>query len=261
MAEPRLTPDSTDIFASLRHRKLSVIVPVFNEEARIGSNLALLISEIEPFFEDYEILVVNDGSTDRTHDSLSKVSHPRVRALKLEKNQGKGSAVREGFRNASGDYVLFIDGGMELHPREIRIFLGLMQLYSADVVLGSKRHPQSQVQYPWIRRLLSAIYQRLIQRLFDLDVTDTQVGLKLFRRAVIDAVLPDLHVDRYGFDLEILALAKRRGFQLFLEAPIQLDYFSFNSRGAVKELGHVVRVGFTVLSDTLKLYRRLRSLK
>ena len=248
-----------ELFRPLQSNNLSVVVPVFNEAKNILQNLDLLISEVEPYFLNFEILVVNDGSTDATSQVLRSYSHPKVRIIDIPQNRGKGHAVREGFRQASGEYIFFIDGGMELHPRDIRVFLVLMALYNADVVVGSKRHPQSKVDYPALRRFLSLIYQKLVKRLFGLDVTDTQVGIKLFRREVIQAILPNLKIDRYGFDLEILALAKRNGFNTFLEAPIQLDYFNFNSRTAPREFLHIFRVGLTVLQDTFRLYRRMNA--
>lgn len=237
---------------------VSIIVPVFNEAANIVANLDLLIGEIEEHFERFEVLVVSDGSSDGTNFKVFSFKDERIRLLVSEQNAGKGHAVRKGFQEAAGDYVFFIDGGMELHPKEIRIFIGLMALYDADIVIGSKRHPQSKVHYPLFRRVLSATYQKLVKFLFDVEATDTQVGLKLFRREVIQAILPDLRIDRYGFDLEILTLAKFRGFAKVLEAPVQMDYFLKNKRPLPVELLHVFRVGMSLLKDTLKLYLRIR---
>ena len=241
--------------------KLSIIVPVFNEAPKIAASLRLLLSEIEGQFANFEIIVVSDGSTDGTGHELLAFQHPGLKPLIFERNTGKGNAVRAGFQRATGNYILFIDGGIEIHPREIGIFVGLMSLYDCDIVIGSKRHPQSRVDYPWYRHLLSWTFQRLIARLFNVDVTDTQVGIKLFKADVVHAVLPYLQVNRYGFDLELLSLASLAGYRRVLEAPIRLDYFAQNDRSAFFDVLHVLKVGSSLLRDTFALYRRLRTLK
>ena len=240
---------------------VSIVVPVFNEAANIADNLKLLISEVGESFGSCEILVVSDGSTDGTNARVFDVKDPRIRLLVSPVNSGKGHAVRRGFSEAKGDFIFFIDGGMELHPSSLRVFSELMKQHNADIVIGSKRHPQSKVHYPWFRRLLSRIYQSLIKILFGVNFTDTQVGLKLFKREVITAILPDLRIDRYGFDLEILTLAKVRGFTRVLEAPVQMDYFLRQRRALPLELMHIGRVGISLLGDTFKLYRRTKRLE
>lgn len=240
---------------------ITVVVPVFNEGVRIIDNLDLLISEIEGHFSRFEILVVSDGSTDETNYRVFQFKYPGLRLLMTDRNLGKGAAIRKGFSEAKGDYIFFIDGGMELHPKELRIFFGLMKLYEADIVIASKRHPQSKIFYPWYRKILSAGFQIVVKKLFGVNVTDTQVGMKLFRRDVIMAILPMLKVDRYGFDLEILSLASMMGYNNVLEAPVQLDYFSKNDRTTVGDLLHVLRVGVSLLKDTYRLYRRIRALR
>lgn len=247
--------------ADFKSSKLSIIVPVFNEAPNILDNLQQLINEVEGHFSNYELIVISDGSTDDTNDRLLSFRHPKLIALLEEKNSGKGNVVRLGFERATGDYLLFIDGGMEIHPKEIRIFMGLMGLYDCDIVIGSKRHPQSRVHYPWYRRLLSWLFQNLVRFLFRLNVTDTQVGIKLFRAEVIRAVLPHLRINRYGFDLEILCLAKWAGYERVLEAPIRMDYFNKNKRFIVAELLHVFHIGLSLVGDTFKLSRYLRMLK
>lgn len=241
--------------------KLSIIVPVFNEATHIRQNLDLLLEQVARFYPSFEIIVVSDGSTDDTGLRLMSMRHPDIHPLILARNAGKGAAVRAGFQAATGDYILFIDGGMEIHPKEIRIFMGLMDLYDCDIVIGSKRHPQSKVDYPIYRRVLSFAFQKLVRMLFKIDVTDTQVGIKLFRREVIDAVLPHLQINRYGFDLEILSLAKRLGRGEMLEAPIQLEYFERNQKPFVREVLHVAKVSWSLLRDTVELWLRLRKLQ
>jgi glycosyltransferase involved in cell wall biosynthesis len=251
------------VFGLLRDSRLSVIVPVYNEGEGLAARLDLLLRNLDPYFSQFEVLVISDGSTDTTNLQLHNYKHPKVKPIVLERNQGKGYVIRRGFQEATGDYVLFIDGGMELHPREIRIFLGLLVLYEADIVLGSKRHPQSQVDYPRLRVFLSFIYQQIIRWFFDVNVTDTQVGLKIFRREVVEAVRPQLTIDRYGFDLEILALAKRKGFSRFLEAPVTLNYFhkARKERGFLAECLHVFTVGMHVFWDTVKVYAKIRRIR
>lgn len=240
---------------------ISVIVPIYNEALVIKENLQLLKNELEEHFSSFEIIVVNDGSTDNGRLVLEEISDSRVRVIDFSTNQGKGIAVKKGFEESRGDYILFIDGGLELHPKEIHIFWGLMQLYHADIIVGSKRHPQSKVFYPWYRKLLSTIYQQFIKVLFNLDVTDTQVGIKMFRRNVIESILPQLETSSYGMDLEILAMAVKRGYKNILEAPIRLDYFLKNDHSVIKDLLHTLRVGTLLLRDTLRLWVKLRKIK
>lgn len=242
----------------LARHTLSVIVPVFNEGEQITANLKLLHEEVAKHFRRYEIIVVSDGSTDGTNDRIREYPDPHLQLIELPSNQGKGAAIREGFRKAEGDFILFIDGGMEIHPKEIKIFLGLMFLYDADIVVGSKRHPQSDVYYPWYRRLLSWFFQVLVRILFKINVTDTQVGIKMFRRKVVTAVLPLMKTNSYGFDLELLGLAARAGYRNILEAPVRLDYFLKNRRSTLRDLGHTLKVGSALLGDTIRLWLSLR---
>lgn len=240
---------------------ISVIVPVFNEATNIVNNIDLLVSEIEHHFKHFEILIVSDGSTDGTNSAIASFSHPAIRLLENKENMGKGYSIRAGLKQAKGDYIFFIDGGMELHPKELRVFLGLIELYNADIVIGSKRHPQSQIIYPWYRKFLSLCYQLLIRFLFNVRATDTQVGIKLFKREVIVAILPYLEINRYGFDLEMLSLAQLFGYGNILEAPVRLDYFLKSRRFIALEMSHVFKIGLSLLSDTFRLYLKLQKLK
>jgi dolichol-phosphate mannosyltransferase len=240
---------------------ISIVVPVYNEGQRITDNLQLLISEVETHFEKFEIIVVSDGSTDQTNQKVFDFVHPKLSFIASYENEGKGASVRKGFLESQGDYIFFIDGGMELHPKELKIFFGLARLYDADIVVGSKRHPQSKLDYPLLRRILSRVYQALIKSLFNVDVTDTQVGMKLFRRKVITDVLPHLTINRYAFDLELLCFAAHFGHNKVMEAPIQMNYFLKNSRTFSLEALHIFKVGYDLLADTFKIYRRIQKLK
>jgi glycosyltransferase involved in cell wall biosynthesis len=229
---------------------LSVVVPAYMEGSKIAVNVGKLTDALSRIGTDYEVIVVNDGSTDDTYLQALTVAGPHVKVFGYTPNMGKGFALRYGFQRSTGDPVTFIDADMELHPKEIGIFVKLMDVYECDVVVGSKRHPQSEVQYPPLRRLQSWVYQLMIRVLFDLNVSDTQTGLKLFRRAVLDAVLPYMLVRRWAYDLEFFVIARMKGYRKFIEAPVVMDYQFASTTG--------VRAVIQVMRDTLSIWWRLK---
>lgn len=229
---------------------LSVIVPAYREGARIVENIGRLTSALDALDTPYEVVVVCDGSPDDTYEQALKCASQTLKVHTYTPNMGKGYALKYGFEHSQGDPVTFIDADMDLHPKEIGIFIKLMEIYNADVVVGSKRHPQSRVRYPPFRRFQSWVYQLLVRTLFDLNVSDTQTGLKLFRRSVLEASLPRIVVNKFAFDLELFVIAHRLGFRNFIEAPIVLD-FQFSSSVDLSSARQV-------LGDTLRIYRRLR---
>jgi len=230
--------------------ELSVVVPAYREGPRIYENLQRLLAELDQLKADYEVVVVSDGNTDATASEAARVRSPRVKVLEYPVNRGKGYALTYGVQHSTGELVTFIDADMELDPREIRTFIGTLIEEDADIVIGSKRHPDSRVHYPLFRRLQSLAYQLLIRVLFHLGVRDTQTGLKLFRRQVLADALPLIAVKHFAFDLELLVVARLLGYTRVVEAPIQLSYrFSSTiSPGAV----------YRILWDTAAIFYRLR---
>jgi len=134
-----------------------------------------------------------------------------VKVFDYPMNIGKGFALSLGVSQSSGALVTFIDADMELDPANIKVFIDLMRDSECDAVIGSKRHPGSRVAYPAFRRFQSAIYQLFVRLLFNLDVRDTQTGLKLFRRQVLQKAVPLLAIKRFAFDLELLVVARFLG--------------------------------------------------
>jgi len=122
-------------------------------------------------------------------------------------------------------------------------------------VIGSKRHPDSKIEYPIIRRILSWGYQQLTKALFGLNIRDTQVGMKIYRRKVLEDVLPRLLVKHFAFDIEILAVAYHLGYQKIYEAPVEINLFSGKSSISWKKVSPVV---FNMLNDTFAVFYRLR---
>jgi glycosyltransferase involved in cell wall biosynthesis len=233
--------------------QLSVVVPAYREGKRIFANLTRLLGELNKLDATYEVVVVSDGNTDATVREARRVRSPRVRVFHYPMNVGKGFALSLGVDQCVGSLVTFIDADMELDPANIGTFIDLMQTSNCDAVIGSKRHPTSKVAYPRFRRFQSWVYQMIIRLLFNLNVRDTQTGLKLFRREILQEVLPLLAIKKFAFDLELLVVARQLGYRKVCEAPINLDY-QFET---TVNLGSAWRV----LLDTAAIFYRLRILR
>ncbi len=201
---------------------LSIVVPTYGGGPRIYDNLVKLDHALMVIGEPYEIIVVSDGDSDNTPDEARRLDAPHVRVYHYARNMGKGFALRYGVVRSHGEIVTFIDGDGDIDPAQIAVYLRIMRESDADIVVGSKRHHAAEVVYPPIRRLYSATYQALLRLLFDLQVRDTQVGLKLFKREVLASVLPRIVVKRYAFDLELLVVAHHLGFSRIVEAPVRI---------------------------------------
>jgi O-antigen/teichoic acid export membrane protein len=228
--------------------ELSLVVPCYNA----GAGLRQLLKGVRRELEEtgsYEVIVVSDGSTDETVSIAKEFSAEAVRLLHYPERAGKGNALRVGLAQARGRYVAFIDADGDIGPEAIRPFVALMSLYEPDIVLGSKRHPLSEVHYPPLRRVLSWTYHKLARLLFRVKVSDTQTGLKLIRRDVLAAVLPRMLEKRYAFDLELLVVARRLGFKRVFEAPVRIEY----QFGSQVNLGAALHI---LLDTTAIFYRR-----
>jgi len=233
--------------------KLSVIVPAFREGPHIQQNLVRLLRELDVLGRTYEVIVVSDGNTDETAREAERVVSPYIKVIEYDRNMGKGYALRCGVAHSSGELVTFIDADMELDPRYIKGFIAVMESFDCDAVVGSKRHPMSKVQYPLVRRFQSLMYQLLIRILFQVKVRDTQTGLKLFRRHVLEEVVPLLAIKRFAFDLELLVVARQLGYKKVMEAPVDLNY-RFETTADLMATWHV-------LWDTAAIFYRLRFLR
>lgn len=236
--------------------KLSIIIPAYKEERTIVSTINGIDAVLATLNIDYEIICVIDGRVDHTYERASKIKNPHLRVLSYDKNLGKGHAVRFGMEQAKGEIVGFVDAN-GINPRSIPMLLQHFNWYKADIIVGSKRHPVSKVYYPWLRRVLSWGYQMLIRLLFDLEIRDTQVGAKLFRKAVVTKVLPLLLVKDFAFDIELLAVANRKGFKNIYESPIELELSANKDTSTIFSKGFVRNV-IRMMWDTLAVFYRLK---
>ncbi len=234
--------------------KLSLIVPAYKQERTIQKDIENIEKSLRNYDLDYELIVVVDGKLDKTADKLKKLDLKKMIVVQLEKNYGKGYAVRRGVERANGDIIGFLDAGMDIDPAGIDMLINHMMWYDADVIVGSKLHPVSQVEYPFYRKVLSWGYRKFTYLLFGFKVRDTQVGLKLFKKNVAKDVFSRSLVKKFAFDVEILALAYSLGYKKIYEAPIKLK---LDKRSSIKN-SNFWRIIFIMLIDTFAVFYRLK---
>lgn len=233
--------------------KISILIPAFNEEEGIITTINETIRVFDELGNDYEVIIIDDGSKDNTYKIVSENLlnfNGKVKIERYDKNMGKGYAIKHGFNFISGDYVLFLDADMDLHPKQINNFIDLMRKHQADVVMGSKRHKDSVVDYPQSRKILSNGYYFLIKILFVLPVKDTQTGLKLFRYEALKNSISKIVIKRYAFDLELLVVLHKLGYKV-VECPIYLKPTRrYYNRIGLKDIYHT-------FMDTIAIFYRL----
>ncbi len=236
---------------------ISIIVPAFNQEKTIVKDLSRIKKVLDKLRYNSELICVIDGKTDKTFERASKFAsnHENVKVIGYDTNKGKGYAVRYGMAESKGDVVAFIDSGMDLNPNGLSMLLEHFEWYDADIIVGSKRHPVSKVDYPWQRRILSMGYQFVVWLLFGLNVRDTQVGMKFFKREVLEKVLPRLLVKHFAFDVEILAVANYLGFKRIFEAPVDIN-LRFGAGSTITNR-RFIKIVIGMLMDTLSIFYRL----
>ena len=233
---------------------LSVIMPYYNEALIAEGNVVETLNTLRDRCDrSFEIVAVDDGSTDGTANRIRALTetHPEVRLVQLPANGGKGEALRSGLPHTLGALICFLDGDLDIHPSHITSFVRNLEAERVDIVIGSKRHPHSKVNYSLKRRVLSFAHQLLVRGIFRLRIRDSQVGIKLFRREVLERVFTIGLVKQYAFDAELLVIASRFGYRI-LEAPIAMD-FPRKLRSGV-DLKAIIKM----FQDTLGIFYRLR---
>jgi glycosyltransferase involved in cell wall biosynthesis len=219
---------------------LSLVTPVHNGAAFIADNLRAVLRSLEQLERPFEVIVVCDGNSDVTAEQALSVADPRLRVLRYEEQQGKGVAVTCGLAHARGRLAGWLDSDLDIHPDVIvQAARRFERNPEIDAVIGSKRHPESDVHYPLIRRVYSWGFQLLVRVLFRIKVRDTQVGAKLFRREMLETVVPLLLIKRYAYDLELLAVGAEFGFERIEEMPVRLDYRFTGSGISSKAVRHM----------------------
>jgi len=248
----------------MAERLLSLVLPAYKQEKTIAEDINNLSKVLSTLNVEYELIVVVDGFLDKTYEiaksleQRTKNKEQRFGALQVlgyEENEGKGFAIKHGVEKAKGDIIGYIDAGMDLDPAEIRFMLDIFDWNNADIVIGSKLHPDSKVNYPTFRKILSFGYRMLVKTLFRFDVKDTQVGLKIYRRRVAKEVFPRIIVKRFAFDVEVLAVARLYGYTKIFEAPVKLRF----RPGSITSVNFLKTIAL-MLVDTLAVFYRMHFL-
>lgn len=223
--------------------KLSVIIPAYNEEKRITKTLESIKEYLNRQDYDWEVLVIDDGSKDKTRDVVEKAEGFKLN--KTRKNMGKGYSIKEGMLMAQGDYCLFMDADNATKINELDHFWKYFD-EDYDVVIGSRdiKGAKVAVSQAWYKELAGKFGNVLIQIVAVPGIHDTQCGFKIFSKKVVRDVFPIQKLVGWGFDVEVLALAKKFGYKI-KEEPITW----FNAAGSNVKLSSYLKV----FSDLFKV--------
>lgn len=235
---------------------LSIVVPVFNEEQRIRSSLDIIANYLREQTYSYELLLVDDGSVDQTPEICRDFLKNYEWALLLthRENHGKGCAVRTGVLNAQGEYILVCDADLATPIEELGNFWRFIE-EGADIVIASRPLPESRLvrRQPWYRELAGRAFNVVVRLIAVPGIHDTQCGFKLFRRAPAQAVFSQCVLNGFSFDVEVLYLARKLGFQI-KEVPVRW----YHKQGSKVR---VLKDGLSMLLDLGKILIRHRHVR
>ena len=236
----------------MEHPLLSIVVPAYNEERRLPETLPCIVDFVQA--QDYaaEVIVVDDGSSDGTASVVEEIAAdaPFVRLIKNE-HRGKGFAVKTGALAAEGDFVFLCDADLSMPIEEVAKFLP-PALEGYDVAIGSREiEGARRYDEPGLRHLMGRVFNTLVRLLAVKGFQDTQAGFKCFAREAAREMFFYQTMDGFGFDVEILFIAQKRGFRI-VEVPINWYYMS-NSR--VSPVGDSVRMFREILQVRLNDWR------
>ncbi|MBI2835437.1 MAG: glycosyltransferase family 2 protein [Acidobacteria bacterium] len=229
---------------------LSIVIPAFNEELRLARTLAAVSEYLRLQPWDWEIRVVDDGSTDATASVVEQCHRgtPRI-VLEREPHRGKGGAVKAGMLAATSQFRFLCDADLSMPIRELEKFMPPRQT-NFDVAIGTREGAGSRrVGEPLLRHLVGRLFNQAVKRLMFTGIEDTQCGFKMFTASAVEAVFPLVRIEGWAFDVEVLHIARRRGLRI-VEVPIEWHYRRESQLSLIRD-------GARMLRDVLAI--RMRS--
>lgn len=234
---------------------LAVVVPAFNETRRLTDNLLTVLSYLQTFRPEAELIVVDDGSTDGTtevaEELFSRRPDVRARVLTLAHNHGKGYAVRAGLLATEAPIALFSDADLSTPITELPKIAGPIEGGEYDVVIGSRALDRSLIgiRQPWRREQGGKVFNAIVRLTTGLPFADTQCGFKAVRMEAMRPIIQSAQVDGFGFDVELLFLAQKAGLRI-LEVPVRWDHHEGSKV-------HILHDSLQMFSEVMSLRRRI----
>lgn len=235
---------------------ISVVVPAYNEEERLGDTLPVLYAYLKEHDPQFELIVVDDGSTDRTPSIVQEFAqqHPEVRLLSYQPNRGKGYAVRTGVLQSRGEWVLFSDADLATPIEELaNLAAKLQEGYDIAIASRAVQGAKLVVRQPWYREFAGRSFNLMVQLLAVPGIHDTQCGFKLFRQEAAREIFSRCEENGFGFDIEVLHVALRLGYRI-AEVPV---HWLHREGSKVRLLRDAVRMFIALL----RISRRHHSLQ
>ncbi len=225
--------------------RISLVIPIFNQSSKISYSLEKIKQAVESAFSNYELIVVNDGSTDNTLTILKDIAmtdEEHVHIVSYTPNRGKGYAVRQGVLHSQGDAVILLDGDLDISPDLIKDYVE--RLGTSDLVIASKKHPESNVKIPRSRAFLSRAFNLLIKVTMGIAQTDTQAGFKVGKGDTMRSIFRNVSVNRYAFDVEFFAIASILHLKVQEMPVIMKIERRFNTKEIVNMFLDVTRIWY-----------------
>ncbi|MBO3799275.1 MAG: glycosyltransferase family 2 protein [Thermoproteota archaeon] len=230
-------------------RSITIIMPAYELEDRITDAIERVEKTVSALTDEYEIIVVDDGSRDGTYRrALTQARNPHVKVYRHPVNLGKGAAIKTGAMKATMEYTVFLDADMEIDPQGLRRLAEALK--HNDLVVCSKRHPDSVYRAPLARKFLSVSFNTLVKLVMGIRLGDTQTGFKAFRTESLRKIIRTIVVKKYAFDVEMLAIANMLNMRI-AETPVRIEQKSMFSFKAAMQM----------LIDLMGIFYRLRVIR